>query len=196
MSPRADAGQPWSPAVNLGANVNSASEEIAPSLSADGLMLIFNSDRPGRYGKGDLWFATRSSLDSPWSPAQNFGPQVNSPAFQGFAALASDGLSLVFNSNGAGGPWSGPLRIITRPSAAANWSRPRGLWSDALGAWSACLAADHQTLLFDSKRTGGQGGFDIWSSRRVRVQSIGHSTPKAPSAAIAPFDAAQAGDIQ
>jgi hypothetical protein len=30
------------------------------------------------------------------------------------------------------------------------------------------LSADHRSLLFDSKREGGQGGFDLWTSRRVR----------------------------
>jgi hypothetical protein len=122
-------------------------------------------------GQGDLWFSTRPSLAAPWSPPENFGSRINSPAYQGFAALASDGLSMIFNSNGAGGPWSGPLRISTRPSPKAEWSRPAHIWNDKLGAWSAFLSADHLSLLFDSKRSGGQGGFDLWMSHRVRKPS-------------------------
>jgi hypothetical protein len=168
MSTRADTSALWTPAAHLGAGVNSASGELAPALSADCLTLMFNSDRESKLGLSDLWMSTRPSLSAAWSPARNAGPQINSPAYQGFAALASDDLSLIYNSNRSGGPWSGPLWLCTRPAADAQWSQPKPLWNDTQGAWSACLAADHTTLLFDSKRPGGQGEFDLWISRRVK----------------------------
>ena len=168
MSTRADKSARWTPAIHLGTIVNSPHGELAPALSADGLTLVFNSDRDGKLGSTDLWMSTRSSGAAPWSPALNLGPRINSPAYQGFAALASDGLSLIYNSNRSGGPWSGPLWLCTRPTADAQWSQPKQLWNDARGAWSACLAADHSTLLFDSKRAGGLGEFDLWMSRRVK----------------------------
>lgn len=176
-------------AIHLGPSVNSPQGELAPALSADGLTLIFNSDRDGKLGLSDLWMSTRPAGAAPWSPARNLGPRTNSPAYQGFAALASDGLSLIYNSNRSGGPWSGPLWLCTRPTTDAQWSEPEPLWDDARGAWSACLTADHTTLLFDSKRAGGQGEFDLWMSRRVKKgrtakAMVGNeSTSQTPSAA-------------
>ena len=181
MCTRTDVSQPWSAAVNLAA-VNSHVGELAPALSADGLTLVFNSGRPGSYGAGDLWISTRPSASESWTQPRNLGPRINSPALQGFATLADDGLSLVFNSNREGGPPAGPMRISTRQSPSAEWSEPKRLWNDSLGAWSASLTADAQTMFFDSKREGGHGGFDVWMARRVRkaAANVADASPERP----------------
>jgi hypothetical protein len=41
--------------------VNTASVEQAPYLSADGRTLLFDSNRPGGVGAGDIWMTTRSA---------------------------------------------------------------------------------------------------------------------------------------
>lgn len=50
----------WSPPVNLGAPLNSASDDVTPTLSFDGRTLIFASNRPGGSGGNDLWMSTRT----------------------------------------------------------------------------------------------------------------------------------------
>jgi serine/threonine protein kinase/Tol biopolymer transport system component len=165
MATREDPQGPWSEPIRLDA-LNSADDEGSPALSADGLSLVFHSDRDGK--QGDLWLSTRESAKAPWSSPRNLGPRLNSRFFQGFATLASDNLSMIYNSNREGGPWSGPLWITTRSAVGDEWSQPQRFWSDSLGAWSPCLSADSQTLLFDSRRPGGQGEFDLWMARRVQ----------------------------
>ncbi len=59
VSTRAAFGAPWTPPVNLGAPVNTQYNEVQPSLSADGRILLFASDRPGGSGGADLYMATR-----------------------------------------------------------------------------------------------------------------------------------------
>jgi len=49
----------WSPPENLGAVVNSASNELTPYLSSDRRVLYFASDRPGGFGAVDLYVTTR-----------------------------------------------------------------------------------------------------------------------------------------
>ena len=49
----------WSTPVNLGSNVNSAAGETRPSLSWDGTMLLFGTNRAGIEGVSDIFFATR-----------------------------------------------------------------------------------------------------------------------------------------
>jgi WD40-like Beta Propeller Repeat len=59
ISTRASRMVPWSIPVNLGEVVNSAYDDRAPSLSADGATLYFTSDRRGGLGKGDFYSSTR-----------------------------------------------------------------------------------------------------------------------------------------
>ena len=55
VTTRATANEPWGESVNLGTTVNSSSHDYCPSISADGLMLFFASNRPGGVGSQDLW---------------------------------------------------------------------------------------------------------------------------------------------
>ena len=61
VSTRQNVHDPWSPPVNLGAPLNSASDDVTPSISFDGRTLIFGSNRPGGSGGNDLWMSTRTS---------------------------------------------------------------------------------------------------------------------------------------
>jgi Tol biopolymer transport system component len=49
----------WSEPVNPGSNVNSAGNETRPSLSWDGIMLLFGTTRPGVEGVSDIYYSTR-----------------------------------------------------------------------------------------------------------------------------------------
>ena len=54
---------PWSPAVNLGATINTADDEMTPSIWGEGSAIYFCSwaeDRPGASGGADLW---RAAID-------------------------------------------------------------------------------------------------------------------------------------
>lgn len=68
----------WTEAKNLGAKINTAFQELSPSLSADGKTLFFSSN--GRKGSGsfDVYASTR--LDDTWtnwSEPMNLGPSIN-----------------------------------------------------------------------------------------------------------------------
>src|SRR6266702_2773042 len=60
VSTRRAFGAPWTTPINLGAPVNTEFNEVQPSLSADGRILLFASDRPGGSGGVDLYMATRA----------------------------------------------------------------------------------------------------------------------------------------
>lgn len=59
VATRSAFGVPWTTPVNLGPPVNTEYNEVQPSLSADGRILLFASDRPGGSGGADLYMATR-----------------------------------------------------------------------------------------------------------------------------------------
>ena len=54
---------PWCPARNLGVTANTDYAEANPSVSADGKILLFRSDREGTVGKQDLW---QMPMDPAW----------------------------------------------------------------------------------------------------------------------------------
>ena len=103
MTRRAARNTPWIELINLGTNVNHTANDSGPCLSADGLTLFFDSDRPGGYGNSDLWATSRTATSEPWGEAVNLGPIVNSPADETIAHISADGSTLYFGSNRPGG---------------------------------------------------------------------------------------------
>ena len=55
--------EPWTPARNLGVTANTDFAEANPSVSANGKILLFRSDREGTVGKQDLW---QMPMDPAW----------------------------------------------------------------------------------------------------------------------------------
>lgn len=68
----------WQRPKNMGKNVNSRSWDSQPSLSADGRILFFSSNRKGGFGGNDIWYSIRLQ-DGSWSDAKNLGETVNTP---------------------------------------------------------------------------------------------------------------------
>jgi len=106
---------PWGEPVNLGATINSPAHENAPNISADGLSLYFNSNRPGGQGIMDIWVTRRKSTSESWGIPVNLGPTVNSTGWEGNPDISRDGSTLYFSSYRSGGSgstdlWMVPLR--------------------------------------------------------------------------------------
>jgi len=61
VSTRPTTHDAWSTPVNLGATINTETQDRAPYLSDDGLRLLFTSDRPGGFGDNDFYVVTRKA---------------------------------------------------------------------------------------------------------------------------------------
>ena len=95
--------------------LSTASTDYQPTLSKDGLELIFASNRPGGLGAPDLWVSTRDSTGDPWSPPVNLGEVVNSTASDFHPTLSFDRTTLIFASERGGAPAGlGDLWMSTR----------------------------------------------------------------------------------
>ena len=62
VATRATIADPWSEPVNLGAGVNTTAFDGGPALSFNGTELYFLSERPGGFGRRDLYVSTRARL--------------------------------------------------------------------------------------------------------------------------------------
>ena len=92
----------WSAPVNLGAVINTSANDQHPTISKDGLTLIFVSTRAGGAGGNDLYVSERDSLEDPWGPPANL--TMLNTAFSDFAPeLSTDGHWLYFHSDRPGG---------------------------------------------------------------------------------------------
>jgi hypothetical protein len=92
---------PWSEPANLGPDVNSPANDMAPAMSKNGLSLYFQSNRTG--GRPDLWVSQRADLEAPWEAPINLGLPINSDFTEGGPAFSRDGHWLFFNSDRPGG---------------------------------------------------------------------------------------------
>lgn len=92
---RASRDEPFSPPRPLD-ELNSDAIERAPGISADGLEIIFSSERAGGRGELDLWRATRASVDQPFGPPEPV-VELNTINDEVYARLSADGSSLYFN---------------------------------------------------------------------------------------------------
>jgi hypothetical protein len=89
-----------------------------PNVRADGLEIVFDSNRAGTY---DVFTATRGRLDAQWSSPRRLGPNVNSDtADETRPSLSPDGWRLYFGSTRANaelGGSGGDLYVSTRVNA-------------------------------------------------------------------------------
>ena len=90
----------WTEPQSLGGNINRPdSWESQPSLSSDGKVLFFASDRPGSIGGSDIWLSRRNS-DGTWRKPVNLGPVINTELDERSPFLHTDSKTLYFSSNG------------------------------------------------------------------------------------------------
>jgi outer membrane protein OmpA-like peptidoglycan-associated protein len=89
----------WQAPINIGPRVNSSSWDSQPSLSADGRILFFSSDRRGGFGGNDIWYSLRKK-DGSWSEAKNAGPVLNTAKDEISPFLFFNNETLFFASDG------------------------------------------------------------------------------------------------
>jgi hypothetical protein len=96
VTTRATKDDPWGEPMNLGLNVNSSGDDFCPSISTDGLTLVFSR------GYRSVWATTRKSINDDWGPAVNLG----FPAPGNFygPAISPDGSTIYFDADV---PWGG-----------------------------------------------------------------------------------------
>ncbi len=160
--------------TNLGPNVNSSSSDYGVSISADGLSLFLDSDRPD-LADYDLYVATRETTEDEWGPAVNLGPTVNSPTThnEGCPSISADGLELFFSGQSwqgnATGHGASDLWVTRRASLSDPWTAPENLGALVNTAYDDCepsISADGLSLYLASDRPGGFSSWDLWVTTR------------------------------
>ncbi len=118
-------GDRWTEAQNVGPVVNSRASESQPSLSQDGSLLFFASNRDGGQGGDDIYVSGRRP-DGQWSRPMNLGKNVNTSGNDRYPFWAADNKTLYFTSTGRKGMGGADL-FMTTVDENNNWQEPQNL---------------------------------------------------------------------
>jgi Tol biopolymer transport system component len=150
------------PALVFG--VNSASSDLLPSLTPDGLRLSFVSLRQGGRGGADIYQATRASASANFGQVVNV-TALNSQADEGRALISADALRAVFSSSRPGPLGSWDIWEASRPDTDSEFSGLRNLVNvnSPDVDQDVALSTDETELFFVSTRGGDS---ELWHSVR------------------------------
>jgi hypothetical protein len=164
------------------------SNERNATLSRDGLLLFFSSDRPGGFGGLDLYVSRREDRndDQAWSTPVNLGPAVNSAAADVGPDYVEDEAGstvLYFTSNRPAPPGFGAADIY-KTTVGVDGSFGAAMLVPELSSPSGdarpAIRTDGLELVLHSNRPGPplscpadspgpSGGQDLWVSTRATV---------------------------
>jgi outer membrane protein OmpA-like peptidoglycan-associated protein len=162
-------GNTWQKATPIN-EINTAENEGAQTLSADGNLLFFTAcNRPGGMGSCDIYYSVRK--DGRWSKAINAGEPLNTSSWEAQPSISSDGRFLYFSGNRPGGKggkdiWRAELLEI-EPNGRIKWGTPVNL-GDSINTsgneTSPFVHAGNKNFYFASDYHIGMGGFDLFVS--------------------------------
>jgi outer membrane protein OmpA-like peptidoglycan-associated protein/Tol biopolymer transport system component len=160
--------------INLGDKINSIHNDYHPSLTVDENILIYtrmrpadeNTDNGGSQVEEDFYLSTR--VDGSWKQSIPLGSPINTHGNEGAHSISPDGRFFYFT--GCERPEGyGSCDLYVSERNGDSWSKPKNLGEPMnSGAWDAqpTISPDGKTLVFTSRRSGGLGMADLWTSTR------------------------------
>jgi hypothetical protein len=97
----------FGPATPISELNDAGANDIQPNVRKDGLEVVFSSNRVGGSGGQDIWSATRTNVDAPWSAPVNLGSAVNTALGESRPSLSRDAEQLLFGRAGPAGTGEG-----------------------------------------------------------------------------------------
>lgn len=155
---------------NLGANINSTSDEWINATTVDESFIIFTVFHKVKTPRGERktedFYFSRKNEQGEWKPRQPMSKLFNTPNEEGAMFISPDNSFLVFSGcNRPDGFGSCDLYISFR--RGSKWSKPKNMGSRVNSrAWDThpTIASDNKTIYFISTRKGGYGGADVWKT--------------------------------
>jgi hypothetical protein len=173
--------------TNLGENINSPFDDKRPSVTADGKMMIFTSQRPDSKGAVDIqgdnkpfdhiYMATWNDTSKSWNAAEMMAGAINGPGHSACSSITADGKQIFIYRNNEEDAKGGEI-FVSKISTSGKWGNPKIMERPINTSYfedGAVLTADGNTLFFisergqDVKAAGGQRGYgngDIWMAKR------------------------------
>jgi peptidoglycan-associated lipoprotein len=156
-------GTAWGEPVKIEFCVDSL-KFASPTVSADGMTMLFASNMAGGQGENDIWISKYDKKAKKWSNPTNLGAGINTAGNDVFPFLHEDG-TLYFSSNGHLG--MGGLDIFKAEKKGDDqWSNVTNMKSPINSAsddFAIVFEGKKERGYLSSNREGTKGSDDIWS---------------------------------
>ncbi len=146
-------------------NINTAENEGAQSISADGKLLVFTvCNRPNDFGSCDLYYARK--VNGRWTAPQNMGAPINTGNWESQPSIGPNAQTLYFVRGGARGQGHKDLYKATlQPDGRWGTPQPIEELNTLYDEGSPSIHPDGKTLYFSSQGHPGMGGYDLFVAR-------------------------------
>ncbi len=138
------------------------SDEIAASISAEGDVIYFASDRVGGIGGTDI-YACRKTPASAWGVAQNLGKEINTPQNEDFPNISPDGKELYFSSTGHSSMGGYDIFKVTKNDETSTWENPKNIGypvNTPLDDYNFRISKSNRYGYISAIKEGGLGDYD------------------------------------
>ncbi|NNC83321.1 MAG: hypothetical protein HKN79_07065 [Flavobacteriales bacterium] len=166
--------------TNLDKEINSRFDDYAPSVTADGQMMVYTSRRPSETSNAvdengdhkyfeDIYYSEWNKEESRWEAAERFSEKVNSPTHDAVLSINGSGDKLFVYKNDS--DHAGDIYVS---EFKGQWSIPEKLPRPINTSYfesSVSITADGNTMYFVSERPKGLGRGDIYVSHRTSADS-------------------------
>lgn len=174
----------WSTPESLPGINSSEYAESSMSITSDGRVLYFASNRPGGLGGLDIYSATKDSRGN-WTRPRNMGPTINTAMDEEGCFIDFSGKTLYFSSRGRKGMGGHDIYKTTLIDAEKNlWAEPENLGYPINTPDDDVFfitTKDGKRAYYASVREDGRGYSDIY-----RIEMIPDKTEKKEPAAAPP----------
>ena len=150
----------WSVPIQL--SINTKSWESHPTISKDGKILLFASDREGGLGDIDIW-TTIKDEEGNWGTPINLGKDINTTGTD-YTPMFTDNYDITFSTNGRDRQRKDfDIYQASYDSVNQIWSNPKMFGYPINTEFDETGAAIWNNKIFlSSNRRGGCGGRDIY----------------------------------
>lgn len=175
---RASLDSPWQTPVNVGPPINGPANDQGPTLSNDGLLLFFHSNRPDGHGEQDIYVSRRIDKhdDFSWAPVANLGADVNTSNNEAgpmyMQHVEAGPVNLYFSRGPTGADIDIYSAEISRDGETRGPAVPVSELNFAVAGITdarTTVRRDSREVIFFSTRPGGFGMADLYVSVRQNV---------------------------
>ena len=181
---RASVNDPWGPPQNLGPGINTPYNEGGPSISPDGHLMYFASNRPGGFGGNDIYVSRRhnkrddfgwqlplktwaaGSIPAQTKPVRRFSRMMKVPVTSSSTSTQTARAAYgPFDDDGHGNGNDIYASILQPDETFGPAELVEELSTTSMDRQPS-IRRDGLEIFFVSNRPGGKGSLDLWVSTR------------------------------